>query len=264
MAVCCSRTLKSFCIKVGFLDREEPDIGQEELLKRLQNAGKAVGQPWAPVDQREYWGGYAHRPFYEPPENVDYPEHLTQALRSFKKENIEPGVAVELGSGNTSIVTLLLKRGWTVVAVDNSRKALECLKQRISETAPEYSNNVRLVCGKMENFTFPEGVKLIIARNSLIFCDPKKIVDVWDRAYKSLAPGGRIVGNFFPHPLISRVEAEATKAMGQWFTEETVVRGLLNRNGYGIEYCKTIPRYYEFFCQPRSIDFIGRKKGASL
>lgn len=35
MTACCSRTVKDFGVRIGFLDKEEPNIGQEELLKAI-------------------------------------------------------------------------------------------------------------------------------------------------------------------------------------------------------------------------------------
>lgn len=182
-------------------------------------------------------------------------------MLKFEQEGVEPGIAVEFGCGNSPIVTDLLNKGWKVRAVDNSQVALNCLRQQVKRAAPDNLYNLTPECVDMEVYEFPRHTRLIVAKDALPYCDPGKIVEVWDKAYNSLEIGGRIVGNFFPTPCDPMVGALSRGMMGTWYTDKAVVKALLDKNQYEVELCEySKPRYAEsLFNEPRQINFIGQK-----
>ncbi len=248
MSVCCSRIVKDIFSHAGILDREESPITKNELSKRLGQEAEI----WKKEDRTNFWSRFTQNG------HAGIPCHIEESIDSFASK---PGVAVELGCGNSSVVELLLKRGWKVEAVDNSRNVLTQLQQRISQTLADRIENLTLVQADMEAYQFPNDAKLIIAKDSLPYCDPDKIVEVWDRAHDSLEDGGRIAGNFFPYPCNKQAETIHRNLMGAWFTDKAVVQALLDEKSYNTEVCEySKPRYRElFFDEPRQINFAAQK-----
>ncbi len=251
MSVCCSRLVKNVFTCAGMLDKEEPPISGRELNKRLRDEAEM----WAQGDRRDFWG---HLTQHVHPQ---IPSHIQQSLDNFNFEHVKPGLAIEFGCGNSILVSELLKKGWKVEAVDNSRQALAHLQQRIGQTVAEKMDNLTLVCADMETYQFPSDTRFIVAKDSLPYCNPDKIVEVWDKAYESLEDGGRIAGNFFPRPCNREVEAVQRGMMGAWFTDKAVVQSLLDKESYEVETCEySKPRYRElFYKEPRQINFAGQK-----
>ncbi|MES2274127.1 MAG: class I SAM-dependent methyltransferase [Chlamydiota bacterium] len=249
MAICCSRIVRTCLVTIGFLDEEEPDISKEEVNKRFQKEH----QFWIPRDRKVFWGGFAQNV------HLNLPRRLGECLNHFKQDGIKPGVAIELGWGNNPAVPYLLKNGWEVIAVDNSPQVLKSLQQRVHETVSDKEKFFTAVCSDIETYQFPKNVRLILA--SFPYCNPLKVVEVWNRAYDSLERGGRMVGVFFPHLCNPRFEAFARGLMGSSYTDKATVKALLKSKGYEIEICDySEPRFKELlFDKLREIDFMGKK-----
>lgn len=109
-------------------------------------------------------------------------------------ENIKakPGKAIELGCGTGNDTIYLIKKGWNVLSIDR-----EDVETRISK---------RLNKEELKNFSFQkqefESIKLgksnlIVANNSLSFCQKDKFKELWDKIKKSISNKGYFIGNFF-------------------------------------------------------------------
>jgi len=251
MSIDCTRMFQNVFAAIGVIDKAEFPISQEELEERLDSEYKH----WVPADRRDFWGKLAGGV------DLQIPTYLWQFLRNFLREDVKPGVVVELGCGNSCFIPLFLYKGWKVEAVDNSPKVLEDLWQQVSRCLPDKTSRLSLVCTDIETYDFPRGAQLILAKDSLPYCNPAKIIDIWDRAYDSLKRNGRIVGNFFTRPCNPIVDDVSRKVMGSWYTEKAVVEALLSREGYEIETCEYSKlRFRELlFNELRHINFIGKK-----
>lgn len=105
-------------------------------------------------------------------------------------------VAVDLGCGDGTETLELLRRGWTVLAVDQSPGGIARLRRSVP----------RPDLGRLTTSIAPYGevelppADLVYAGLSLPFCDPNQFDDVWARITSALRPGGLFVGHLFgPH-----------------------------------------------------------------
>jgi SAM-dependent methyltransferase len=231
--------------KLGVVD-EKIDI--YEAQKRL----KMEAENWSVGDSEEFWPFFTQSP--SPPN-----EQLPRILNTFEKEEVKPGLAVDLGCGNSTSTLCLLERGWKVIAVDCTNAALEHLKKRVNHVNKGWLTHKRLIlvhC-RMEDFKFPKNVQMIIANDSLNYCDPSKLIHVWRKCHSSLAKGGRVVGNFFVTPSNPMAEQLGRQLMGGWYSDKGVVDALLDDSGYKKELCAYNKKWYE--PGPMCIEFRGKK-----
>ncbi len=212
--------------------------GIRSPLQRMtyEEAGKSITEKahtWKPDSRAEvHWASYAkmkHAPGSLVPQLVDL----------FAREGVAKGRALDLGCGSGAHTLDLLPRGWDVIAVDSNQTALSLLEKR--------AHDLRRVChqsgrsmdaGKltpvltpMEDTIFPSDVDLVIAMHSLAYCNPAKVLTVWNRAQEALRPGGRIVASFARAPLLPL----PTLAVRAWHTEPAVVDALMRGKGYQVE-----------------------------
>jgi SAM-dependent methyltransferase len=241
---CCEGFTK-FCLnQLGFVET----IGIQEAHRRIENESSG----WAPINRTEVWSGHSN--------NFTQYHHelLATTLQKFKDEQKEPGLAVDLGCGNSSPTLHLLQKGWKVIAVDNCPAAIENLRKTANEKGSNWltEGQLTLVCQDIESYEFPQNVRLIMANNSLFFCNPAKIKRVWDAAHNSLEVGGRIIGNLLPRQILPGIDYLVRFSFSVWFTDTAVVRALLEDKKYQIERCSYGPPWYYL---SKDIEFAGLK-----
>ena len=189
-----------------------------------------------------------------------------KTLKWIEEKKTNPGIAIDLGGGNSSLALTLLQKKWKVIVVDSSEKALHLLhmRARLQGLGAIAQSNLFLLPQTMETFTFPSGVDFISAQASLPYCDANKVVSLWEKIHHSLASGGYFAADFFnscsstdplsssydddtPDPakeIVSRVR------LGAWIASPSVAYSLLKNSSYNTDY---------FALDNTSIEFIGRK-----
>ena len=107
-----------------------------------------------------------------------------------------PLVAVDLGCGDGTETLELLRRGWTVLAVDRSPEAIARLRASVS---PADRERLTTRVAPYAELDLPPA-DLVYAGLSLPFCDPGEFDEVWRRITSAIRPSGLFVGHLFgPH-----------------------------------------------------------------
>ena len=134
------------------------------------------------------WPGYFRVVQGKPPR-----ETLILALEKFEAEGKRAGTAVDLGCGEGRDAAELLRRGWTVHAIDSHPAAFEYLRARVGQT-----ERPRLITLQADfaDATWPR-VDLVNASFALPFCPPEDFGALWGRIVESLPRGGRFAGQLF-------------------------------------------------------------------
>jgi SAM-dependent methyltransferase len=115
-------------------------------------------------------------------------ELLVQVLDAFG-----PGAheAVELGCGQGIDTLEMLRRGWSVLAVDAEPEGIRRLLARVpDDLRPRLVTRV----ARMEDVDVPP-VDLVWASFSLFFCPPERFDELWARIRAAIRPGGRVAGH---------------------------------------------------------------------
>jgi SAM-dependent methyltransferase len=117
---------------------------------------------------------------------------LLWALERFGAET-RPRMAVDLGSGDGRDTIELLRRGWSVIAIDSEPEAIARLQAR-----PDLPPAAKLIarCGRFEELAWPE-VALANASFALPICRPADFPALWGKLTRSLTPGGRFAGQLY-------------------------------------------------------------------
>lgn len=104
-----------------------------------------------------------------------------------------PLVAVDLGCGDGTETLELLRRGWTVLAVDRSPEAIARLRASVS---PADRERLTTRVAPYAEVDLPPA-DLVYAGLSLPFCDPGEFSEVWQRITSAIRPSGLFVGHLF-------------------------------------------------------------------
>ena len=102
-------------------------------------------------------------------------------------------LAVDLGCGNGRDTVEILRRGWSVVAIDAEPDALQRLTTR-----PDLPAAAALTTqlGRFEDLQWP-AAHLVNASFSLPLCPGERFNVLWQRIVDSLLPGGRFSGQLY-------------------------------------------------------------------
>src|ERR1700733_5031386 len=104
----------------------------------------------------------------------------------------EAGLAVDLGCGDGRDTVELLRRGWSVLAIDAEAEALDRLSAR--DLPPGARLETRQA--RFEATDWPR-CALVNASFSLPLCPPEEFPALWRRIAGSLVPGGRFAGQLY-------------------------------------------------------------------
>ena len=127
---------------------------------------------------------------------TDAHETLVLAAERFASERSPSELrAVDLGCGAGRDTAELLRRGWTVLAIDAQEEAVRRLRER-GDIPPAALARLTAQVAPFEEAAWPP-VDLVNAGFSLPFCPPAAFPDVWRRVRESLLTGGRFSGHLF-------------------------------------------------------------------
>jgi membrane dipeptidase len=150
----------------------------EEALAKIthRNWLRVLGQTW------RRWGRYFDCA------GDDARPTLLDALSRFP----EPGVAVDLGAGTGRDTAELLRRGWSVIAIDGEREAIGRLLELVGGESPRLETRV----ARFEDERWPQ-CDLVNASYALPLASPDAFDALWSRIVGSLRPGGRFSGQIY-------------------------------------------------------------------
>jgi SAM-dependent methyltransferase len=132
------------------------------------------------------WGEY-----YDEQGTREPRELLLRALAKFEREGTT-GQAVDLGCGQGFETAELVRRGWTVVAIDGTEEGIRRLRERVGDVGPR----LRTVVSRMEDAEIPSA-DLVHASFSLPYCRPEAFPRLWGDVRAAIRPGGRFCGQIF-------------------------------------------------------------------
>lgn len=176
-------------------------------------------------DRREFWNNYQSN-------NRIYGERFScveKGITQLASSGFRRGVAVDLGCGINASTFNLLTLGWKVYAVDSSEFVIETLKEKGKEWIQR--KKLILVNKTIEEFEFPEKVHLVIASDSLPYCNPKKINKVFLDIKDALILEGVFVCSFFPYDNLL-IDGTRRYMFGAWMTTKCVVEKVVESTGF--------------------------------
>lgn len=118
---------------------------------------------------------------------------LLFALDRCADAGLAAGQAVDLGCGTGRDTVEMLRRGWSVLAIDAEASAIEGLRAR-----PDLPAGARLET-RVARFEEAEWAPcdLVNASFALPLCAPEAFPALWRRMLGSLRPGGRFAGQLY-------------------------------------------------------------------
>jgi len=103
-----------------------------------------------------------------------------------------PGLAVDLGAGTGRDTAELLRRGWSVLAIDREQEAIDRLRDLVGEDSARLETRV----SRFEQAELP-ACDLLNASFALPFTPRSEFAGLWRRITGSIRSGGRFSGQFF-------------------------------------------------------------------
>lgn len=142
------------------------------------------------MDNTAVWPDFYRATAGQPPQQT-----LLAALAFFEAEasGNEPGLAIDLGCGAGRDTFELLRRDWTVLAVDGQPEAIAHIE---AQTLLEWKPRLQTQVAAFEQLHLPPA-RLVNASFTLPFCEPGAFNRFWAEIVRALPPGGRFAGHFF-------------------------------------------------------------------
>lgn len=142
------------------------------------------------MPQARGWADYYEKLRDRPPRRT-----LVAALDSFGAAGETPAdaLAIDLGCGDGRDIVEILRRGWSVVAVDAEPEALRQLAARNLSGA----ERITPIVARFEDVPLPLGVQLVNSSFAMPLCEPERFHDLWTRIREALPPGGRFSGQWY-------------------------------------------------------------------
>ena len=117
----------------------------------------------------------------------------------FLRLGINPGNAIELGCGAGRDTIALINNNWKVRAIDKENVE-NIIKERLTD---EQLKNLKFEVQEFENLSICK-TDLIIANNSLSFCNKEYFGKLWNTISENIKSKGFFVGNFLVKMMIGK------------------------------------------------------------
>lgn len=185
------------------------------------------------------WEDYYQAVSGEPPR-----ETTVLAAERWEAEHGRSGFAVDLACGEGRDTVELLRRGWTVLAIDSEPLALAWLEKR-DDLVGRDRLETRLAA--MEDTGLPPA-DLVNASFALPFCPPERFETLWERITGALGTGGRFAGQIFgpdddwADPGLTILDRPAVEALFAGFDFERMDE--INRDGKDV---RGIAKHWHIF-----------------
>lgn len=142
------------------------------------------------MPQARGWADYYEKLRDRPPRRT-----LVAALDAFGAAATMPAdaLAIDLGCGDGRDIVEILRRGWSVIAVDAEPEALRQLAARKLPGA----ERITPIVARFEDVPLPLGVQLVNSSFAMPLCEPQRFHDLWTRIREALPPGGRFSGQWY-------------------------------------------------------------------
>ena len=137
------------------------------------------------MSQAEGWASYYEKLRDRPPRRT-----LVAALDAFGEMPVD-ALAIDLGCGDGRDIIEILRRGWSVVAVDAEPEALRQLAAR------ELPGAITPIVARLEEVPLPLGVQLVNSSFAMPLCEPERFHELWTRIRDELPTGGRFSGQWY-------------------------------------------------------------------
>ena len=137
------------------------------------------------MSQAEGWAAYYEKLRDRPPRRT-----LVAALDAFGEMPAD-ALAIDLGCGDGRDIVEILRRGWSVVAVDAEPEALRQLAAR------ELPGAITPIVARLEDVPLPLGVQLVNSSFAMPLCEPERFHALWARIRDELPAGGRFSGQWY-------------------------------------------------------------------
>jgi SAM-dependent methyltransferase len=178
------------------------------------------------MSKAEDWRVYYQRTGSRPPR-----ETLLDAIDRFDAETPVDwiGHAVDLGCGGGRDTIEMLRRGWSVLAIDGQASAIETLLARPELLA--YGTDLKTQAARFEQARWA-AADLVNSSFALPLCPQADFPALWQLIFDSLTPGGRFSGQLYgdrdqwfgdtsiSHFTLSEVQALLTAYEVELFREE--------------------------------------------
>jgi len=137
------------------------------------------------MSQAEGWATYYEKLRDRPPRRT-----LIAALDAFG-ETPADALAIDLGCGDGRDIVEILRRGWSVVAVDAEPEALRQLAAR------SLPGTITPIVARLEEVPLPLGVQLVNSSFAMPLCEPERFHEMWTRIREELPADGRFSGQWY-------------------------------------------------------------------
>lgn len=120
---------------------------------------------------------------------------LIEVIGKVIVDPLSPPTAIDLGAGGGRDTMALLKKGWTVIAIDIDEESMDALKLRAKKFKTAFDTQVV----SFEKMTLKkESADLINASLALPFVEKTDLKNVvWPKIAGALKKGGHFIGQFF-------------------------------------------------------------------